>query len=320
MKITLPIVAGLLSVYIFWGGTYLAMKFAIETMPPFMMAGIRFMAAGAIVYAWQMTRGAQQPTVTHWKNAAIVGGLLLLGGNGGVVWAEQMVPSGIAAIFVATVPLWMALLAWLWQGGTRPSGTIFFGLLLGFMGIILLVKNSGNDVASAAVPWIGYGALVAASLSWAVGSMYSRVAKLPDAPFMAIAMQMLAGGFFCFLFGLITGEGGRFEIAQVSMHSALALGYLIFFGSIVGFSAFIWLLKAADPTIVSTYAYVNPIVAVILGWALAGEQMTIQDGLAAVIIVVSVIIITKGNQRKMTGNADKKLASPGAIGIDGDGM
>lgn len=320
MRITLPIVAGLLSVYIFWGGTYLAMKFAIETMPPFMMAGIRFMTAGAIVYAWQMARGAQQPTVTHWKNAAIVGGLLLLGGNGGVVWAEQMVPSGIAAIFVATVPLWMALLAWLWQGGTRPSGTIFFGLLLGFMGIILLVKNSGNDVTSAAVPWIGYGALVAASLSWAVGSMYSRVAKLPDAPFMAIAMQMLAGGFFCFLFGLITGEGGRFEIAQVSMHSALALGYLILFGSIVGFSAFIWLLKAADPTIVSTYAYVNPIVAVILGWALAGEQMTIQDGLAAIIIVVAVIIITKGNQRKMTANADKKLASPGAIGIDGDGI
>lgn len=298
MNLTLPIAAGLLAVYIFWGGTYLAMKFAIETMPPFMMAGIRFMTAGAIVYAWQVFRGASKPTVTHWKNAAIVGGLLLLGGNGGVVWAEQMVSSGIAAIIVATVPLWMALIAWLWQGGSRPNGMVMGGLLIGFIGIILLVKSSGSDLSGTTTPWIGYAALVAASLSWAVGSIYSRIAKLPDAPLLAIAMQMLTGGFFCLLFGIITGESGRFDVMAISLQSALALGYLIFFGSIVGFSAFIWLLKAADPTIVSTYAYVNPIVAVILGWALAGEQMTLQAALAAVIIVLSVIMITKGNQQK----------------------
>lgn len=320
MGITLPIVAGLAAVYIFWGGTYLAMKFAIETMPPFLMAGIRFMIAGALVYAWQMIRGAEKPTATHWKNAAIVGGLLLLGGNGGVVWAEQTVSSGIAAIIVATVPLWMALLAWLWQGGTRPNGMIFFGLLLGFIGIILLVKNSGNVVSNTAVPWLGYLSLVVASISWAVGSIYSRVAKLPKAPFMAIAMQMLSGGLLCFIFGLITGEGARFNLAQISTHSALALGYLIFFGSIVGFSAFIWLLRVADPTVVSTYAYVNPIVAVILGWALAGEHMTVQDGLAAVIIVAAVIIITKANRRKApTAAAEMEQVVPAASGIEGKG-
>ena len=310
MNLTLPIAAGLLAVYIFWGGTYLAMKFAIETMPPFMMAGIRFMTAGAIVYAWQVSRGASKPTVTQWKNAAIVGGLLLLGGNGGVVWAEQMVSSGIAAIIVATVPLWMALIAWLWQGGSRPNGMVMGGLLIGFMGIILLVKSSGgSDLSGTTTPWVGYAALVAASLSWAIGSIYSRIAKLPEAPLLAIAMQMLTGGFFCLVFGIITGESGRFDVMAISLQSALALGYLIIFGSIVGFSAFIWLLKAADPTIVSTYAYVNPIVAVILGWALAGEQMTLQAALAAVIIVISVVMITKGNQQKGKAYASSKAAA-----------
>jgi drug/metabolite transporter (DMT)-like permease len=308
MNLTLPIAAGLLAVYIFWGGTYLAMKFAIETMPPFMMAGIRFMTAGAIVYGWQVYRGISRPTGTHWKNAAIVGGLLLLGGNGGVVWAEQMVSSGIAAIIVATVPLWMALIAWLWQGGSRPNGMVMSGLLIGFMGIILLVKSSGgSDLSGTTTPWVGYAALVAASLSWAIGSIYSRIAKLPEAPLLAIAMQMLTGGFFCLVFGIITGEGARFDVTAISLQSALALGYLIFFGSIVGFSAFIWLLKAADPTIASTYAYVNPIVAVILGWALAGEQMTLQAALAALIIVISVVMITKGNQQKGKASAPQAV-------------
>lgn len=310
MNVTLPIAAGLLAVYVFWGGTYLAMKFAIETMPPFMMAGIRFLTAGALVYAWQMSKGAPRPSAAHWKNAAIVGGLLLLGGNGGVVWAEQMVSSGIAAIIVATVPLWMALIAWLWQGGKRPNSLILGGLLIGFMGIVLLVKSSGSDVSGTTASWSGYAALVVASLAWAVGSMYSRVAKLPETPLLAIAMQMLTGGFFCLVFGLLTGEAGRFQVAAVSLQSALALGYLIFFGSIIGFSAFIWLLKAADPTLVSTYAYVNPIVAVILGWLLAGEQMTVQAAAAAAIIVISVVMITKGNQRNGKTGTMAKTASP----------
>ena len=306
MGITLPIAAALAAVYVFWGGTYIAMKFAIETLTPFMMAGTRFMTAGAILYIWQMAQGAKPPQAIHWRNAGIVGGLLLLGGNGGVVWAEQIVSSGIAAIILAIVPLWMVLLAWLWQGGKPPNGMVIAGLLLGFIGIALLVKNSGGEVSNTSSQWIGYIAVLFASLSWAVGSIYSRVAKLPSAPFMSIAMQMLTGGMLCMLFGLLTGEAGRVDLAQVSVRSALAVGYLIFFGSIIGFSAYIWLLKAADSAIVSTYAYVNPIVAVILGWALAGEQMTTQDAVAAAIIVVAVILITKANTPKVASAVPPK--------------
>lgn len=305
----MPIMAALMAVYIFWGGTYLAMKIAIETLPPFMMAGIRFTTAGAILYVWQMARGVEKPQTIHWRNAAIVGGLLLLGSNGGVVWAEQMVSSGMAAIIVAIVPLWMTLLAWLWQGGERPRGMVFGGLMLGFIGIILLVKNSGGEVTNTSSQWIGYISLVFASISWAAGAMYSRVAKLPSAPFLAIAMQMLTGGLFCLLFGLLTGEAARFDLAQVSMRSALSIGYLIFFGSIIGFSAYIWLLKVADPTVVATHAYVNPVVAVLLGWAFAGEQMTIQDGLGAIIILLAVTIITKANSRKPVVPSPKGISS-----------
>lgn len=306
MGLTIPVIGALLAVYIFWGGTYLAMKFAVETLPPFIMAGIRFITAGAIVYVWQIGRGVEKPKAIHWKNAAIVGGLLLFGGNGSIVWAEQMVSSGIAAIIVAVVPLWMTLLAWLWQGGERPRGMVFGGLVLGFIGIILLVKNSGGEVSNTSSQWLGYIAVVFASIFWATGSIYSRVAKLPSAPFMAIAMQMLTGGLLCLLFGLLTGEATRFDLAQVSIQSALSVGYLIVFGSIIGFSAYIWLLKVADPTVVSTYAYVNPVVAVILGWVFAGEQMTLQDGVGATIILLAVIIITKANSRKSTVSAPKE--------------
>lgn len=298
MGLTIPVVAALLAVYIFWGGTYLAMKFAIETLPPFIMAGIRFITAGAIVYVWQITQGVEKPKAVHWKNATVVGGLLLLGGNGSIVWAEQMVSSGLAAIIVAIVPLWMTLLAWLWQGGERPRGMVFGGLVLGFIGIILLVKNSSGEVSNLSSQWLAYIAVVFASISWATGSIYSRVAKLPSAPFMAIGMQMLTGGLLCLLFGLLMGEAARFDLGQISIQSALSVGYLIIFGSIIGFSAYIWLLKVADPTVVSTYAYVNPVVAVILGWIFAGEQMTIQDGVGATIILLAVIIITKANSCK----------------------
>jgi drug/metabolite transporter (DMT)-like permease len=317
-SLTLPIVAALLAVYLFWGGTYLAMKFAIETLPPFTMAGIRFTTAGTIVYLWQIARGSEHPSGTHWKHAAIVGALMLLGGNGGVVWAEQMVPSGIAAVIVATVPLWMALLAWLWQGGRRPTGLTWLGLAVGFLGILLLMKNSQNQTGSYSAGYTGYLALIAASLSWAAGSLYSRTASLPKAPFLAIALQMLTGGLCCLLAGLVTGEWSALDFSKVSPRSALSLGYLIVFGSLVAFSSYIWLLRKADPTMVSTYAYVNPVVAVALGWLLAGEQLAAQDIIATAVIVFSVILITKanykpapasshGNQTKCANIGEEKL-------------
>jgi drug/metabolite transporter (DMT)-like permease len=298
MGMTLPIVGALLAVYILWGGTYLAMKVAIETLPPFTMAGIRFLIAGAIMYIWQVARGVEKPQIRHWKNAAVVGGTMLLGGNGSIVWAEQFVSSGIAAIIFATVPFWVMLLSWLWQGGKRPNGMVLGGLILGLIGIFLLVNNSVDELSNTSSQWAGYIALVVATLFWAGGTLYSRVAKLPSAIFMSIALQMLTGGLLCLLFGVITGEWIHFDFALVSMRSAFALGYLILFGSIIGFSAYIWLLKVADPTLVTTNTYVNPVVAVILGWMLAGEQMSSHDALAALLIVLSVIIVNKGSNRK----------------------
>lgn len=298
MGMTLPIIGALMAVYILWGGTYLAMKVAIETLPPFTMAGIRFLIAGSIMYSWQVVRGVERPQIKHWGNATIVGGTMLLGGNGSLVWAEQFVPSGIAAIVFATVPFWVMLLSWLWQGGKRPNSMVFGGLVLGLIGIILLVNNSVGELANTSAQWTGYIALVVATLFWAGGTLYSRVAKLPSAIFMSIALQMLTGGLLCLLFGIVIGEGTQLDFALVSMRSTIALGYLIFFGSIVGFSAYIWLLKVADPTLVTTNTYVNPVVAVFLGWMLAGEQMTSNDALAAVLIVLSVIIINKANSSK----------------------
>ena len=298
MGMTLPIVGALLAVYILWGGTYLAMKVAIETLPPFTMAGIRFLIAGAIMYIWQVARGVEKPQIRHWKNAAVVGGTMLLGGNGSIVWAEQFVSSGIAAIIFATVPFWVMLLSWLWQDGKRPNGMVLGGLMLGLIGIFLLVNHSVDELSNKSSQMAGYIALVIATLFWAGGTLYSRVAKLPSAIFMSIALQMLTGGLLCLLFGVITGEWIHFDFALVSMRSVFALGYLILFGSIIGFSAYIWLLKEADPTLVTTNTYVNPVVAVILGWMLAGEQMSFHDVLAALLIVLSVIIVNKGSNRK----------------------
>lgn len=306
MGITLPIVGALVAVYILWGGTYLAMKVAIETLPPFTMAGIRFLIAGAIIYIWQLARGVEKPQIRHWKNAAIVGGTMLLGGNGSIVWAEQFVSSGIAAIIFATVPFWVMLLSWLCQGGKRPNGMVFGGLVLGLIGIFLLVNNSVSELSNTSFQWGGYIALIAATLFWAGGTLYSRVAKLPSAIFMSIALQMLTGGLLCLLFGGVMGEWTQFHIALVSRRSAFALGYLILFGSIIGFSAYIWLLKVADPTLVTTNTYVNPVVAVILGWMLAGEQMTTHDALAALLIVLSVIIVHKGSNRKAVAPPQKE--------------
>lgn len=306
---TAAVAAALLAVYFFWGGTYLAMRFAVETLPPFTMAGIRFVCAGTLVYCWQMARGAERPTGAHWRGAAVVGLLMLTAGNGGVMWAEQTVPSGLAAIIIATVPLWMALLSWLWQGGGRPGGQAAWGLATGFAGTVLLVGNAGG--AATGADWTGYAVLVGAAVAWAAGSLYSRVAPHPAAPLTGIALQMLAGGAGCLLAGLAGGEWAGLDFAAVSPRAVLALGYLVFFGSVVGYSAYIWLLKAADPVLVSTYAYVNPVVAVALGWLLAGETLTPRDAAAAALIVLSVVAITRAKTR---------AAAPAPAGTDGDGI
>lgn len=284
------VVTAFAAVYILWGSTYLAIRFAIETLPPFLMAGVRFLIAGAMLYAWARTRpGAARPTLGNWRGTAIVGALLLVGGNGGVVWAEQRVPSGIAALLVAVVPLWIVLLEWMRRGGKRPSAGVLAGVLVGLGGLGLLV-NPGSG--SGSVDPVGIGVLALASLSWAVGSLYSRHADLPRSPLIGTGMEMLWGGVLLLAIGVLSGEARHVSVGSISTSSLLALGYLITFGSLIGYTAYTWLLQVATPSLVSTYAYVNPVVAVFLGWALASEPVTARTLVAAAVILAGVALIS----------------------------
>ncbi len=290
------LLAAFAAVYLIWGSTYLAIRFAIETIPPFMMIAVRYLVAGTLVYAYARARGAPRPTPGHWKAAAVVGALLLLGGNGGVAWAEQVVPSGTTALIVATEPLWIALLLWL---GTRerPSPSVALGLLLGFGGVLLLVGPE-NLAGGERVHPVGALVIVLAALSWALGSLYSRAAPLPRSQTLSTGMSMLAGGALLTVMSLATGEPAQLDLAAISARSTLALLYLIVFGSLVGFSAYLWLMKATTPSRASTYAYVNPVVAVFLGWLLASEPLTPRTLIAAAVIVGAVAIIVARQEKR----------------------
>ncbi|HKZ85210.1 MAG TPA: drug/metabolite exporter YedA [Anaerolineae bacterium] len=286
------------AIYTIWGSTYLAIRFAIETTPPFLMGGARYLIAGAILYALTRRQRATPILRVHWRSAFVVGGLLLLGGNGGVIWAEQVIPSGLAALIIATVPLWMALLNWLRGDKVRPNLGVTLGLVLGLLGIVFMV-SPGESAGGDNVNSLGVLVLVLAALSWSIGSLYSRKAQLPPEPLLATAMEMLAGGALLLVAGLLTGEAGQLRLDQVSPRSLLALGYLIVFGSLVGFSAYVWLLRVSTPARVSTYAFVNPVVAVFLGWTLAGESLTPRTLVAAAVIVTAVVLIV-ANQARTT--------------------
>jgi drug/metabolite transporter (DMT)-like permease len=284
-------------VYVIWGSTYLAILFAIETLPPFLMASARFFVAGAVLYVWSRTfGGAAAPNRTQWRSTAIVGVLLLLGGNGLVVWSEQRISSGMAALLVGTVPCFMVLVDWLRPGGLRPSGRVVAGLGLGLLGLVWLV-GPDSVMGGGRADLLGAAALVFASFSWAVGSIYSRHAPMPASPFLGTAMQMLAASVALFALSAGLGEPWRFDASAVSLRSLLGLLYLVVFGSIVAFSAYIWLLRVSTPARVSTYAYVNPVVAVLLGAAFAGEALTTRMLVAAAVIVSGVALITLAPRR-----------------------
>jgi drug/metabolite transporter (DMT)-like permease len=250
-----------------------------------------------VLYAWWgVGSGAAPPLRAEWRSTIVIGVLLLLGGNGLLVWSEQRIPSGVAALLVGTVPCFMALIDWLRPGGVRPSRHVVAGLLLGLVGLMWLV---GPDalMGGGRVDFVGATAVVLASFSWAVGSIYSRHAVTPASPFLSTAMQMLAGGAALLVLSIALGEPWSFDVHAVSLRSVLGLVYLIVLGSIVAFSAYIWLLRVSTPARVSTYAYVNPVVAVFLGWALAGEALTARIGVAAAIIVSGVALITLSPKR-----------------------
>ncbi len=295
---TAKIVTAFALVYLIWGSTYLAIRFAIETIPPLVMAATRFLIAGTVLYAWVRARGAPKPTAREWRGAAVVGTLLLGIGNAGVVYAEQWVPSGLTALLVGAVPLWMVLVDWGWGARVRPTRRVGVGLVVGFVGIGVLAGSPGAG-AGGRHELLGGLILMGASLAWASGSIYSRHAPKPERPRLWVAMQMLVGGGVLVLGSLATGEFGALHPGAVSLKSVLGFVYLVVFGSLVGYAAYIWLLSVSTPARVSTYAYVNPVVALFLGWAVADEPLTYRSLLAAAIILGAVVLITSEGQGRV---------------------
>ncbi len=283
----------LISLYIVWGSTYLAIRFAVETIPPFLMAGTRNLTAGLILYVWMRVSKKGKPTRSEWKTAGIIGLFLLVGGNGLVSWSEQRVVSSIAAVIVGSMPLWIVLIDAIRPGGSKPFWLTVAGVVLGFVGILILVNPFGSSNDSNAVDTVGAVALLIASLLWSIGSIYSREnhQKLPNQPLLASGMEMLVGGVGLFVVGTLAGEWGRLDVANISFSSIAGLAYLIFFGSIVGFASYSWLLGVAPTPLVATYAYVNPLVAVFLGSMIADEPVNLQIIFSALLIVGAVVII-----------------------------
>lgn len=304
----------LFTVYIVWGSTYLAILFVVETMPPFLAAGFRFLIAGAVLYAFRRLRGDQAPLRVEWRSAAIVGLFLLVGGNGGVMWAEQRVASGIAALLIASVPFWMALLDSVRPGGRRPNGWVILGLIAGFAGILVLIGPAQVLGIEGEVDLPGVVVLLLAAFFWAVGSLYNRGAKLPGSPLLGTGMEMLIGSLGLLLLGTVTGEWAQLDLTAVSTRSWLGFAYLVVFGSWVGFASYTWLLRVAPTMLVSTYAYVNPFVAILLGSLLAGEELTTRILLAAIFILGSVIMITM--KKPAAGKPESIHSTPPAAGND----
>ena len=287
------------ALYVIWGSTYLAIRFAIETVPPFLMAGVRFLVAGALLYGWARWRGAPVPGKKELGAAVVIGALLLVGGNGGVCWAEQRVPSSLAALLVSIMPLWVVLWDWLRPGGSAPARGVWLGVVGGLVGVVLLL-DPVRLLGAGQIDPLGGLVLVLATLAWATGSMWSRGAPVPASPILGTGIQMLAGGALLLLVAAGTGEFHGFAWQQVSPRSWIAFVYLTIFGAIVAYTAYVWLLRVAPTARVATYAYVNPVVAVFLGWAFAGEQLTARTLAAAAVILGAVALVTTARNRTLT--------------------
>lgn len=294
---TWGILAAFLAVYVIWGSTYLAIRYAVESMPPFLMASARWLVAGAALYAWRRASGDARPTARHWLSASIIGVALVLGGNGLVSWAEQWVPSGLAALIIAIVPLWITLLVWS-RTKVAPTARAASGILLGLVGVAILFGPAIVDGLNGSTALLfGTLAILVATVSWAVGSIYSRTAETHPSILLAAAMQMLAGGLALGLVGLGMGEGARVDLGAVDLRAWLSFGFLVVFGSIVAYSAYVWLLRVVCAELVATYAFVNPIVAVLLGTLFAAEPFTTGTLVASVLIVVGVGLVVTGGKR-----------------------
>jgi drug/metabolite transporter (DMT)-like permease len=293
------IILAFVGIYIIWGSTYLGILFAIQSIPPFLMAGARFLLAGLIMFALARMQGPLRSTWAEWRASLIVGACLLLGGNGGVTVSEQFIDSGLASLIVATVPIYIVLLGWLTGMTPRPQPIIWLGLAGGFLGVAILLgpalRFSGNGGSH---PAIGMSILLFSSFIWSAGSLYSRTTKHAASPFLAAAQQMLCGGLLLFLVGVSIGEPRRFDPGKMSILSLGAFAYLVIIGALVGYTAYFYLLRHCDPAKVSTYAYINPIVAVLLGALFAGEHVTMRTLFAGMLIIGSVALVITVQQRR----------------------
>lgn len=291
----LQVIAGFAVIYVVWGSTYLAIAYAVKSLPAVLTTGARFSVAGVLLCGWALVCGAPLPTWRQWRAAAIAGALLLVGGTASVSWAERTVPSGLASLLAATVPLWFVLLEWAAPGGRRPSGLVIAGIVLGLCGLVVLTAPGavGGVAADAIAPAV---VLTVGSILWAVGSLYSRHASLPTSATLAMGVQMLAGGLLCIPVGLALGESAFIDVARVSTASWIAVAYLTVVGCLVAFTTYLWLLRVSTPSRVATHAYVNPLVAVGLGWLVAGEPVHSRSVVAAGLIIGAVILITSGHR------------------------
>jgi drug/metabolite transporter (DMT)-like permease len=286
------VIAAFGAIYIVWGSTYLAIKIAIETLPPFSLGAMRFLIAGSLLYVWARWRTKVRTRPVHWRHAFVLGTLMLGVGNGAVVWSQLRVPSGIAALIVAIVPLWVVLLDWLRPGGERPHGAVMIGVVVGLVGLALLVWHSCTG--SGDFDPLAFAVLMVGSLTWSIATVFGRKAAVPGYPPLTSAMQLLSGGVCLAVVAIVAGEPARMNAAVFTGPAVAALSYLVVFGSIVAFSAYSWLMRVAPPARIATYAYVNPVVAILLGWAFADEKLTVRTLGAAAVILVGVALITTG--------------------------
>ncbi|MDH3891203.1 MAG: EamA family transporter [candidate division Zixibacteria bacterium] len=308
------IALGFAAIYIIWGSTYLAIRLGVGSIPPFMMAGIRFMVGGLIMYTWMRARGVAAPSPKHWWTASVIGTLLAAGGTGLVTWAETTVPSGLTALLVAMVPMWIVLVDWLRPNGIKPRRLVVAGLGLGFFGVALLINPT--DIGGVGeIDKFGALLIVLATMSWAIGSVYSRHAEQPSSKLLGASMQMLVGGGVLLLASALTGEFNSYDVGATTLESWMALTYLITVGS-GAFAVYIWLIGASTPSKVATYAFVNPVIALVLGALVAGEALSGWTFFCSVIVILAVFMIIRSKARAaQPTNGAVKFVEPPVVPI-----
>lgn len=297
------VVAAFAAIYIIWGSTYLGILFAIKTIPPFFMAGVRFSIVGLLLLGWCLLKKEKMPSMASVLKIALSGILMLLLGNGSVTWVEQYLPSSLAAIVVATMPLWLVLLDKRNWGFYFSNKMIIIGLVTGFAGVVLLIADgSAANFFQDKRKSISLLILLAGTISWTIGSLYSKYKQMEGSTLMKVSIQMLAAGMASLLAGVVANEQKGFALAQVSHSSVMAMLYLIFIGSLVGYVSFMWLLSVRPASLVGTYAYVNPVVAVFLGWAIAGETITQQQMIGLGVIILGLMLVNLYKEKHLREN------------------